>query len=124
MSANTGFPEVFARLRAIIQPYAPHMYVTSDLDTAYSLDTRHVMANGQPLFFSSVMIRKNYVSFHLMPVYAFPDLLDHAGDLRTRMQGKSCFNFRQLDDAQVAALAALVRRGYERYAAEGLLGKG
>jgi hypothetical protein len=123
MPAHDGFPEVFTRLRAIIAPYAPGMNVTADSDTAFSLDTRHVMANAQPLFFSSVTIRKHYVSFHLMPVYAYPDLLDHAGDLRTRMQGKSCFNFRQLDDAQVEALAGLVRRGYERYAAEGLLGE-
>lgn len=53
-----------------------------------------------------------------------PDLLEDAGDLRARMQGKSCFNFRQLDGTQVDALGELVRRGYERYAAEGLVGKG
>lgn len=123
MAADERFSAIFARLRAIIAPYAPGMNVTIDTDTAYSLDTRHVMANGQPLFFSSVTIRKNYVSFHLMPVYAFPDLLEDAGDLRPRMQGKSCFNFRRLDDVQVETLAALVRRGYERYAAEGLLGE-
>jgi hypothetical protein len=70
-----------------------------------------------------VTVRKNYVSFHLMPVYVFPDLLDSAGELCARMQGKSCFNFRHLDNAQVQALDTLVRRGFERYAAEGLIGE-
>ena len=41
-----------------------------------------------------------------------------------RMQGTSCFNFRQLDGTQVDALGELVRCGYERYAAEDLLGEG
>lgn len=123
MTPDDRFPELFRRLRAIIEPYAPMMHVTVDSDSAYSLDTHHVMANGKPLFFSSVTIRKNYVSFHLMPVYVFPDLLGDIGDLRSRMQGKSCFNFRQVNDAQLDALDALVRRGYERYAAECLLGE-
>lgn len=122
MPSNDEFPEVFRRLRAIIAPYESRMRVTADTDAAYALDTHHVMANGKPLFFASVTVRKNYVSFHLMPVYAFPELLDDAGELRKRMQGKSCFNFRHTDDAQLDALDALVRRGYERYAAEGLLG--
>lgn len=38
------------------------------------------------------------------------------------MQGKSCFNVRHVDDAQLKALDVLVRRGYQRYESEGLLG--
>lgn len=120
MPAHDRFPEVFRRLRSILEPYAGHMNVTSD-DAIYSLDTRHTMDNGQPLFFGSAQIRKNYVSFHIMPVYVFPELLEDIGNLRKRMQGKSCFNFTSLDDDQAAALVELVRRGYERYADAGML---
>jgi hypothetical protein len=121
MPPRHDYPQVFRRLRAILESYAPEMRVTNDTESAYSLDTHHTMANGQPLFFGSVQVRKNYVSFYVMPVYAFPDLLDGIGDLRKRMQGKSCFNFRTLDDEQVAAMEDLVRRGHARYAAEGML---
>lgn len=121
MAAHDRFPEVFRRLRSILEPYAGHMNVTSDDDAIYSLDTRHTMDNGHPLFFGSAQIRKNYVSFHIMPVYVFPELLEDIGDLRKRMQGKSCFNFTSLDDGQAAALVELVRRGYERYADAGML---
>ena len=122
MAAKQEFTEMFARLRAILEPYAGEMVVVHDTGDTYSLDTRHIMKNKQPLFFGSVQIRKNYVSFHLMPVYAFPDLLADIGDLKKRMQGKSCFNFRALDDAQVGQLSDLARAGYERYRAEGMLG--
>ncbi len=67
-------------------------------------------------------VKKRYVSYHLMPVYAFPDLLDGASPrLRKRMQGKSCFNFTRLDDEMVAELGAVTVSGIERYQREGLL---
>ena len=119
---NEGLHEVFGQLRPVLAAYEPDMVVKHDGDDAYYLDTRHVMKNGQPLFFASVQIKKNYVSFHLMPVYAFPDLLSDIGDLKKRMQGKSCFNFRRIDDAQIAELARLTHAGFERYRDEGMLG--
>jgi hypothetical protein len=40
-----------------------------------------------------VQIKKNYVIYHLMPVYLNPGLLEGMSPgLRKRMQGKSCFN--------------------------------
>jgi len=33
------------------------------------------MKNKKPMYFGSVKININYVSFHLMPVYVFPELL-------------------------------------------------
>ena len=45
---------------------------------------------GRPLFAAAVQIKKSYVSFHLMPVYANPALLDSLSPaLRKRMQGKA-----------------------------------
>jgi hypothetical protein len=77
------------------------------------------MKNKQPLFFASIAINKNYVSFHVFPVYMYPDLLDKVGDLKKRMQGKSCFNFRKLTEEQVAGMRALVEAGHKRLKAEG-----
>ena len=122
MKTSPLFDEVFDQLKPILLAYAPEMVVKHDEADAYYLDTRHTMKNGQPLFFGSVQIKKSYVSFHLMPVYVFPDLLDEIGDLEKRMQGKSCFNFRRLDDAHIAQLTRLTRAGYERYREEGMLG--
>ena len=107
-------------LRAILELYEAYLVRTAASDSGYSLDTRHILPNKQPLFFGSVQLRKNYVSFYLMPVYVFSDLLNGMSDsLRKRMQGKSCFNFKQPDPALFAELAALTRAGFERYRSAG-----
>ena len=64
----------------------------------------------------SVKINKNYVSFHLMPVYVFPKLRQNLSpELRQRMQGKSCFNFKTVDAALCKELAELTGEGYLQY---------
>jgi len=123
MDAKTeSFNIVFDQLRAILTPYRERLVVKSDQDGDYYLETRHLMKNKQPLFFGSVKTQKNYVSFYLMPVYACPDLLDNISpELKKRMQGKSCFNFKATDPALFAELASLTEKGFARYQEEGLL---
>jgi hypothetical protein len=57
------------------------------------------MRNGKKvIFFGAAQIKKNYVSFYLMPVYMFmfPKLLDNISpELKKHMQGKSCFTSRK-----------------------------
>lgn len=119
---NAGFAEVTASLRAILQPYEPHLVLQASSEKGYSLNTRHIIKKGQPLFFGSVQPHKNYVSFYLMPVYVFPDLLQGiSAELRKRMQGKSCFNFKVVDAALFDELAELTRRGFEQYQAAGYI---
>lgn len=116
------FTTTFASLRALLEPYAVDMSVTADGPEGYSLDTRHVMANGNPLFFGAVKISKSYVSYHLMPVYVEPALLESISpDLKKRMQGKSCFNFRTVDTPQLSELERLTHAGHDLYAEKGML---
>ena len=64
------------------------------------------------MWFGAVQIKKNYVSYHLMPIYAFPELLDGLSpELKKRMQGKSCFNFKAVDRSLFTELGALAKRG-------------
>lgn len=115
--------DVFDKLKAILTPYAAGLDITQDDPTAFYLDTRHIMANGKPLFFAAVALKKKYVSYHLMPVYVSPALLDTISEpLRKRMQGKSCFNFRSVDPDLFAELSDLTARGYRLYETNGQLG--
>ena len=117
------FDTTFAKLREILRPYAKRMVVVHDTPENYYLDTKHTGPNGKPLMFAAVRKGKSYVSFHLFPVYMFPDLLkDLAPPLKKRMQGKSCFNFKEVDEEQIEALRELTERGYER--GKQFLGKG
>ncbi len=123
MARDDAFEESFRRLRAILHRHASHLVVTKDEPALYYLDTAHIMKNKKPLFFGSVQMRKRYVSFHLMPVYVFPDLLDPVPpDLLKRMQGKSCFNFNTIADDHVTSLERLTATGFIRYQSENLLG--
>jgi len=120
--STEAFLGVFHALHAILAPYRAEMACLRDDETGFYLDTHHLMKNGKALFFGGCEINKRYVSYHLMPVYVFPDLLDGISQaLRRRMQGKSCFNFTSEDADLFAELADLTRAGYARYDAAGHL---
>jgi hypothetical protein len=112
--------KVFHRLKTILEPYGTKLTVVHDSEDQYYLDTSHIMKNGASLYFGSTIIKKNYVSFYLMPVYVEPKLLEGISDeLRKRMQGKSCFNFKEMDEPLFDELAELTKRGYASYVAAG-----
>lgn len=119
MPAKTDFPAVFEELRKILQPFAPKLTVKTDTADVYYLDGPYSEKWGKELYFGSVNIQKNYVSFYFMPVYMYPDLLDNVSpELKKHMQGKSCFNFKQVEPALVRELKALVTKGYNRFKKE------
>ncbi len=119
--ARPEFERVFDTLRRILAAYEPELAVQADDPDSYHLDTSRRF-RGKPSFFGAVRLGKSYVSFHLMPVYVFPALLNGISPaLRTRMHGKSCFSFRSVEDIPVDELARLTRAGFERYSAEGMV---
>jgi hypothetical protein len=116
------FERIFHALRGILVDHAPRLVVVVDAPGRFHLDTGSAAPNGGPLFFASAQIKRNYVSFHLMPVYMHPALLVPVSPaLRKRMQGKSCFNFKRLDPLLISELAALTRSGFDAFAEAGHL---
>jgi hypothetical protein len=115
MPVKNDFPAVFEQLKKILKPYAKGLTVTTDTAEAYSLDGPYNEKWKKELFFGSAQIKKNYVSFYLMPVYMYPELLkDASPELKKRMQGKSCFNFKKGEPELFAELAELTRKGAEK----------
>lgn len=113
---------VFTGLRAIMAPYAARLDAKKDDAAELYVDTRFIQNNGKPLFFGAVQVKKAYVSFHLMPVYARPELLDGISPaLKRRMQGKSCFNFTEVDTPLFKELAALTKAGFASYKDQGFV---
>jgi hypothetical protein len=77
---------------------------------------------GEPMWFGGVRVGKAYVSYHLMPVYGCPDLVrDMPDELRRRMQGKSCFNFKSITPEQARMLRELTLDSYERFKRAGYI---
>jgi hypothetical protein len=113
---------LFDRLAAIFGPYRSILIVKTDEPGDLSLETPPSTAYPNGLFFGAVKIGKRYVSFHLMPVYVHPDLLDGMSpELRKRMQGKSCFNFTRPDDALFAELERLTAAGFAQFRDDDLI---
>jgi len=118
------FAGVFVRLRAILAPYAKHMHVKHDLPGLYYLETIPVPKYGEEVFFGAVQVTADHVSFHLLPVDVFPELLESISPkLRVHMQGSTCFNFRNIQPGLFSELKALTRAGFDGYKRGGVLGR-
>ena len=114
--------EVFDALKALIEPHTRLLDIKRDEPGSFYADTFHVMKNKKPLFFGAVQAKKNYVSYHLMPVYVNPTLLDGVSqELKKRMQGKSCFNFKTVDEKLFKELGKLTKVGLQDYRKDGYL---
>ena len=115
MPAQTDFPAVFEKLKAILNPYAKAMTIKQDTENAFYLDAPYSEKWKKDLYFGSVHIKKNYVSFYFMPVYMYPDLLKNISpELKKHMQGKSCFNFKKIEKPLFEELKQLTKQGHER----------
>lgn len=110
---NAEFASIFGRLREILQKHAGALTVVDDAPGHYCLavDYNPKLKKGFPAAW--VKVGKGYVSYHFMPVYMFPKLRDGLSkELRARMQGKSCFNFKHADEALFAELENLTTQGF------------
>ena len=115
MAKTDAFQSTFETLRALLKPYEKkNLVVVRDTPHAYFLASSTAKTrSGAAIWFGGVEVRKNYVTFHFVPVYARPALADSLSpSLRKRMHGKGCFNFTEIDRAHVKELTALTKRGY------------
>ncbi len=121
-SRKTARERAFDQLRELLYRWAAPMDVVVDEPERYVIRTRHIMKNKKALDFGSVSVRKTYVSFHLMPIYVNPALVEGMSDaLNKRKQGKSCFNFNEPDKKLFAELKKLTQAGYEDYVRQGFI---
>lgn len=114
--AEQDLEATFHALKAILRPFEPKLVKVHDLPDNYYLDTAFLQKNRKPIFFGAVRRGRRYVSYHLMPVYIWPNLLAGvSNDLKRRMQGKSCFNFSAPRPELFDELATLTKCGFEQY---------
>jgi hypothetical protein len=121
---------VFTRLRRLLLGHVTGLAVNKDAANHFSLEAPvgpatlkawggKQKASRMPVAW--VEVRKNYVSYHLMGIYMNPRLEARLSErLRAHMHGKSCFNFKsvdeslfkELDNVTEASLVALRKGGY------------
>lgn len=90
----TDFGSTFASLSKILRRHAAGFSIKTDEPGNFYVELPAATPKAKPKFFGAVQTKKSYVSYHLMPIYEDPALLNGiSAALRKRMQGKSCFNF-------------------------------
>lgn len=103
---------VEARLRQVLAPYEDRL----EHATVYGIPVlRRAGANAHE-WFAFVKPASHHVGFYLLPVHEWPAL--RAGipaALAKRLTGKSAFNFKAIDEAEMADLETLVARAFDRY---------
>jgi hypothetical protein len=111
---GAAFKATFKKLHDVLKPYEKHFDVVMDKPAAYYLASKTAKTkSGAAVWFGGVQIKKNYVSFHLIPVYASPTLAGGLSpELKKRMQGKSCFNFTDIDPAHLEEISAVTKKGF------------
>ena len=122
MSTSTdSFDEVFAALKQVFHRHLDRLSVQTDSATEYTLVGRKPSPfpqhKGHPMYFGMVRMGKAYVSFHLLPLYMNESLSGTISPaLKKRMQGKACFNFKTVPDADlIAELERLTHAGFKSF---------
>ncbi len=112
--ANTDLAEIFDSLKAILEKHSDELVVVTNEPKNYYLDTKYTAPNKKPLFFGAVKTMSKTVNYYLMPVYIKPELLEGmSSELKKRMQGKSCFNFKKIEADLFVELAELTKKGLD-----------
>lgn len=113
---------IFATLKAVMAKHGKKLAVKADEPSVYTLVTKSPSPfpqhKGQPMWFGEVRLGKAYVSYHLMPLYMNPELAGTiSAGLKKRMQGKTCFNFKNdPDPAQLSELDRLTGAALKSWA--------
>jgi hypothetical protein len=115
--------QIAEALRELLRPYADRLDVVPESSWGYYLQAKKAAPKRPPLMFAAVRIGKAYVSYHLMPIYMNEPLKATISPaLRKRMQGKACFNFKEMPDAELLEeLRRLTDDGFRSFEAAGYI---
>ncbi len=125
MSISPEFEQVFDRLRTILQNQPGNYTVKPQTNESYGLQGKPGPATlkiwggklRKPVMpVAWVEIGKAYVSYHVMGLYTNTALLnDMSKELKIRMQGKTCFNFKKIDEKLFNELEQLTARAIDDF---------
>lgn len=108
--------KIFTKLKSLLAQYETSLTVLHNKSDNYYLNTPTTDTNKKSEFFGAVQVKKSYVAVHLMPIYYYPELSENISEeLKNRMQGKSCFNFKDIDVKLFAELNSLTKSCFDKY---------
>jgi len=116
---TTDFHEIFTRIKKQLVPYGKKMDTRVDKDGQYQLyilnDFEFAGRKFKECYFGGTVIKKTMVAFYFFPIYTHPKSFELPAAIKKNLKGKSCFNFKKLDDEQEKAIAQLLKEGADFY---------
>jgi len=115
---------IFAQIKPLLKAYQPRLKSKVDDDTHFDLwTTKEAVIQGRKfpeVYFAAVMLNKSYVSLHYMPIYAEPESKKYLKpELLSKLNGKSCFNFKKIDSVLLEQIKETLDRGFKEYQKRG-----
>ena len=111
--------EIFSRLKALVAPYSKEMEIITDTAILYELRIPKEFMIGdrhyQECYYCSLLMTTHSVSFSLITYKLFAEEFSVPTALRKNLRANGRFNFRKLDNVQEAAVAQLLRKGFDLY---------
>jgi hypothetical protein len=128
---SPGFKAIFERLREILLKHSGDLVITADAAERYCLTAKvgpatvHAWGGKKKkatIPVAWIEVGESYVSYHLMGVYGSPKLRDNMSrQLRAKMHGKTCFNFRNHDETLFRELDVLTGQGLAAFKRAGFI---
>ena len=130
-SMATEFDIVFTRLKEILQKYSASFTIKPDENNKYGLYAKVGPATLKvwggkmkkpAMSVAWVETGKAYVSYHLMGMYGNKKLHESMSqELMARMQGKTCFNFKKIDEKVFEELDELTAKSIDAFKKAGFI---
>ena len=114
--------EIFEKIKSALQKQSPPMVISKSTSENFELignkpvpyGSKKTIAPG--MFFCSLIICKDMVSFHFFPIYMKRKMFEPLIPNMIRLlKGKSCFNFKKTEQVNEKELTALLKKGIEAW---------
>jgi len=103
--------ELFKKLSQIFRRQTKYVRVIRDEPGALYVESKTTTLRSKPFWVGAIEIKKNYVSFHFIPIVNPKLRATMSPALQKRMQGKACFNFMVYDAELATELQRVVEAG-------------
>ena len=120
--------KIFNDIKSVLQKQSPPMSVSKDKEHVFELMGNKAVPYGSKkvivpgMYFSSVVARKDMVSFYFFPIYY------HTEEFKTLiptmikcLKGKTCFNFKKPEQVNQKELEALLKKGVQAWKTQGYM---
>jgi len=116
--------KIFSSIKQELSLYWPPLQPKNDTGRYFDLwSFKDLVIEGRKrkeVFFSGVIVQKDYVGFYFMPVYAEPQMkVLFKSELLRLLKGKTCFHVKTLDDELTAQIRQALADGFEIYKKRG-----